>query len=146
MLSEYFHDMKAEGEKSMIDIMKNHNMCFSVQCVRDIHSLLSIPLSDMQILCVCITLCAQHLYIIGMKPPKRRYVEESYGAVVAATFPSLLPYNAWTTAYYSGLTNNLLSFKLVPTNPDGAPTFLGVALFITCTNIETRIWRETKQL
>ena len=45
-------------------------------------------------------------------------------------FPSLMPYNTWSTADYSGLTKNLLSFQLVPTNPDGTPAFLGVALLM----------------
>ena len=62
--------MKAEGGKSLVDIMKNHNLCFSVQCVRDIHCLLSIPMYDIQILCVCVTLWDHHKEMISMVLPK----------------------------------------------------------------------------
>ena len=113
-----------------MNITKKHNMCFSVQCVRDIHSLLSIPMSDMQILCLCFTLFDQHPDIIGMELHKSRDTEEAYVVVAAAALPSLITYNTWTTADYSGLTNNLLSFQLVPTNTEGTPTLLGVALLI----------------
>ena len=50
--------------------------------------------------------------------------------VADALFTSLIPYNTRTTADYSGLTNNLLSFQLVPTNPGGNPALLGVDLLM----------------
>ena len=78
-------------------------------------------MSDMQILCLCFTLFDQHPDIIGMELHKRLDTEEACVVVAAAALPSLLTYNTWTTADYSGLTNNLLSFQLVPTNPDGTP-------------------------
>ena len=37
MLTEYFHGMKSEEKKSLIYIIKKHDILFSVQCVRDIH-------------------------------------------------------------------------------------------------------------
>ena len=67
--------MKAEEKKSMMGIMEKHNKCFSLECVREIHSSLSIPLSDMQSLCVCVTLCYQHLEMIEMELPQRRDAE-----------------------------------------------------------------------
>ena len=48
----------------------------------------------------------------------------------ADALPSILTYDKWTTAYYSGLANNLLSFQLVPTNLGGTPAFLGVDLLM----------------
>ena len=130
ILPEYFDGMKAEERRSLMNITKQHNMCFSVKCVREIQSLLSIPMSDMQSLCVCVTLFGQHPDIIGMELPKLRDAEEADGVAAAAALPLLLTYNTWNTADYSGLTKNLLSFQLVPTNPDGTPAFLGVALLM----------------
>ena len=68
--------------------------------------------------------------MIGMELPKHRDAEEADGVVAAAAFSSLLIYNTWTPADYSGLTNSLLSFQLVPTKPGGTPTLLGVALLM----------------
>ena len=75
-----------------MDIMKKHNMCFSVQYVRDIHSFVSIPMSDMQIIFVCVTLCDKHPYMIGMELTKLLDAEESDGSVAADALMSLLPY------------------------------------------------------
>ena len=54
IIPEYFHGMKAEDKNFPMDIMEKHNKWFSLECVRDIHSSLSITLSDMQILRVCV--------------------------------------------------------------------------------------------
>ena len=59
-----------------MDIFEEHNKWFSLECVREMHSLLSIALSDMQILCVCVTLCNQHPKMIEMEILQRRYAEE----------------------------------------------------------------------
>ena len=104
-------------------------MCFSVQCVREIHSFLSIPMSEMHRLSLCVTLFNKHPEIIGMELYKCRYEEED-GAVCSVELPSLLPYNAWTTADYSGLTNNILSFQLVPYNIISTPALLGFDLLM----------------
>ena len=69
MLTEYFHGMKTEEKKSMMGIMEKHSKCLSLECVREIHSSLSIPLSDMQSLRVCVTLCYQHPEMIKMEIP-----------------------------------------------------------------------------
>ena len=53
-----------------MNIMKKYNMCFSVQCVREIHSLLARPMSDMQSLRVCVTVFNQNPEMIGMELPK----------------------------------------------------------------------------
>ena len=65
--------------------------------------------------------------MIGIKLPKLRYAEESDGAVAADVLPSLLPYNAFTTADYNGLTNNLLSFQIFSTNSGITPVLSGIA-------------------
>ena len=62
--------------------------------------------------------------------PKLRDTEEVDGVVAASALPSLLPYNTRTTTDYCGLTNNLLSFQLAPTNPNNTPALLMVALLI----------------
>ena len=121
--------MKAEEKKSMMCIMEKHNKYFSLECVRDIHSSLSIPLSDMKSLRVCVTLCYQHPDMIEMELPQRRDAEEggADGAVSALTqdvVPSL-PYDEKTTANTCRLNNNLLTFQLVPKNPDGTLVLLG---------------------
>ena len=106
MLTEYFHDMKTEEKKSMMGIMEKHNKCFSLECVRDIHSSLSIPLSDMQSLRVCVTLCYQHPEMIEMELPQRRDAEEggADGAVPALKQAGLppLPSDAKTTSNTCG--------------------------------------------
>ena len=102
--------------------MKKQNMCFSVWCVLGRFTVLIHPyVWHSNTSCVCVTVCYQNPEIIGIELPKLLDAEEADGAVDVASFPSLLPYNSWTTADYSGLTNNLLSFQLVPTNPDGTP-------------------------
>ena len=67
MFPEYFHGMKAEEKKSMMGIMEKHNnKWFSLDFVMYIHSSLSIPLSEIQSLCVYVTLCNKHPQIIDM--------------------------------------------------------------------------------
>ena len=58
-----------------------------------------------------------------MELPQHQYVEEggAYGSVSVLTrdgLPSLTS-DANTTANTCGLNNNLLTFQLVPKNPDG---------------------------
>ena len=79
---------------------------------------------------ICVTICKQHTYIIGMEHTKCQYSEEAYGAVAADEFLSLPPYNELTNAYYSGLINNILPFQLVTMNTDSTPEFLAVALLM----------------
>ena len=59
-----------------MDIMEKHNKWFSLECVRDIHSSLSIRLSYMQSLCVCVTLCDRYPKTIEMGLPQRLDAEE----------------------------------------------------------------------
>ena len=129
MFPEYFHGMKAEEKKSMMGIMEKHNKCFSLECVREIHNTLSIPLYDMQSLRVCVTLCYQHPEMIEMELPQRRYAEEggADGAVSELTRAGLpsLPSDAKTTSNTCGLNNNLLTFQLVPKNHDGTLVLSG---------------------
>ena len=79
--------MKAEKKKFLMYIMEKHNKWFSLECVRGIHSSLSVPLSDMQILCVCVTLFDQYPDMIEMELPQSRDAEEggADGAVSALT-------------------------------------------------------------
>ena len=79
---------------------------------------------------MCVTICHRHPEVIGKELPKRQGAEDSDGAFASATLSSLLTYNEWNTAYYSGLNNNLLSFQLVPTNPDSTPALSGVDLLM----------------
>ena len=113
-----------------MDLVKKHSMCLSVQCVRQIHSFLSIPMSDIQILHVCVTICDQNPDMIGMEIPKLQDAEESGGAVTDDAFTSLMTYNTQTNEDYSGFTNNILSFQLVTTNTNGNPELLGVNLLM----------------
>ena len=113
----------------MMGIMKKHNKCFSLECVREIHSSLSIPLYDMQSLLVCVTLCYRHPTMIDMELPKRHDVEEggadgSVSALTRAGLPSITS-DAKTTSNTCGLNNNLLRFQLVPKNPDGTLVLSG---------------------
>ena len=79
---------------------------------------------------MCVILCYQNPDIIGLEPPKCRDTEEADEAVTADGFFVTDKYNACTTVDYSGLTNNLLSFQLVPTNPDDTPALSRVALLM----------------
>ena len=92
--------------------------------------MLSIPMSDIQSVRGCVTLCNKHPEIIGMELPKPQYTEEADVDVSAVALLSLMPYNTWTTAYYIGLASNIISFQLVPTNPKVTPVFLGVSLLM----------------
>ena len=85
---------------------------------------------DMKTLCVCVTLCDQHPDMIGTELPKWKDAGEADGTVAADAFSSLIEYNVCTTVELSGKTNNILSFKLVPTNPDNTPALSLVDLHI----------------
>ena len=130
MLPEYFHGMKAEPKHLLMDIMNKHNISSQFSVLGRFTVCYPLPGSYIQSLIVCVTICNQHPEIINTELPKIRDAEESDVSVADVELPSLLPYNTYTTADYSGLNNNLLSFQIVPTNPGGTPEFLGVALLM----------------
>ena len=70
MLPEYFHGMKVEGKKSLMGCNEEaQHVIISSVCQGDSQSVIHTTMSDMQILCVCVTLYNNHSQMIGMELP-----------------------------------------------------------------------------
>ena len=67
MIPPYFHGVSVEEKQFLMEIMEQHNNWFQLECVQEIRKSMSTPLSDLQSLCVCVTLYYQHPEMIDME-------------------------------------------------------------------------------
>lgn len=114
MLPSLFHGMSVEEKKQLMSIMDKHDGWYSVECVREIHSSLSVPYSDMHNLRLCTTLCKEHPEMLEMEVPMDKEEDEPT--------PN-------TTVHIAGVTDCLDNFQRVPLDASGAPKLTGEDLF-----------------
>ena len=56
LLPSFWHGMTPDEKKLGMSILEEHNYCYSVPCLKDLHAKLHVPLAEMQNLRVCLDL------------------------------------------------------------------------------------------
>ena len=116
LLPAFWHGMEPEEKKLAASILSVHANSFTVQCLRELHSKVHVPMADMQQLRVCLELAAKDPSHLERRVPETS--APSASAEVVAARKGLADVNA-----------GLATFQLHPTKADGSPLLTGMALF-----------------
>ena len=106
-----------------MEIMEKHNKWLSLECVKDIHKYMSIPISNIQSLCLCVTLRPHHPEMIDTELTLCQYTFPSYDI-------------SSTTKYTSGVTDKLALFQRFLKNTDGTAVLLNKQKFKHTINLQ----------
>jgi hypothetical protein len=116
LLSPFWHGMMPEEKKLAMTIFQSHENKYSVACVRELHSRVHIPLSDMQALRVCLEHAEQDPSHLDRGVPEKPACNEPAEVVTAK-------------AAVADINQGLSSFMLHPKKADGSQLLSGAAKF-----------------
>jgi hypothetical protein len=116
LLPAFWHGMTPDEKKLADSIFKSHENTFSVACVKQLHTQVHVPLSDMQNLRVCLEEAA-------VDPS---HLERTVLTIVEKAIPAEL---AAAKATKADVSQGLASFQLHPKAKDGTQLLSGMAKF-----------------
>ena len=125
MLPSFWHGMETAEKKSALSILTANKGEYSVACVRELHTKLHMPLTEMQNLRVCLELAADNPSHLERGAPSKP-VGEVPAAVTAAK------------AGLADINKGLTSFLLHPKKDNGEQLLSGMAKFDHLTKLARR--------
>ena len=125
LLPAFWHGMEPAEKKLAASILKSHANSFTMECLRELHSKVHVPFTDMQHLRVCLELAAEDPSHLERRVPEKSTLEAC--AEVVAARKGL-----------AGVAAGLVTFQLHPTKADGTQLLSGMAKFEHMTKMARR--------
>tara|TARA_B110001452_G_scaffold205333_1_gene175349 strand:+ start:90 stop:1757 length:1668 start_codon:yes stop_codon:yes gene_type:complete len=118
LLPSFWHGMTPVEKQLGMSIVGKHASVYSVDCVKELHAVLHVPMSEMQNVRVCLAVAAQNPSHLARGVPEP--------ATIAAAVPKPV---AEAKAAQADVADGLVSFQLHPKKPDGQQLFSGLQKF-----------------